>query len=125
MANDIPVSDYTIGFDTAITAVMEACDKLLPTAEAHQRVMVVEVMGRDAGWVATVGGLAGGADVILVPEVPFDIDEVCATLRRREAGGRSFGIVVVAEGARAKDAKAQVVQQAPVDAFGHARLGGI
>jgi 6-phosphofructokinase 1 len=87
--------------------------------------MVLEVMGRDAGWVATYGGLAGGADVILVPEVPFDIEGVCGVLRRREASGRSFGIVVVAEGAAARDAKVQVVQEGPVDAFGHARLGGI
>jgi phosphofructokinase-like protein len=125
MDNDVRGTDVTIGFDTAVTTVMEALDRLHTTAESHHRVMVLEVMGRDAGWVATVGGLAGGADVILVPEGPFDIEEVCATLRRREAGGRSFGIVVVAEGARAKDAKAQVVQQAPMDAFGHARLGGI
>jgi len=125
MDNDVRGTDTTIGFDTAVNTVMEALDRLHTTAESHHRIMVLEVMGRDAGWVATYGGLAGGADVILVPEVPFDIDEVCAILRRREASGRSFGIVVVAEGATAREAMAQVVQDAPVDAFGHARLGGI
>ena len=125
MDNDVRGTDTTIGFDTAVNRVMEAADRLHTTAESHHRIMVLEVMGRDAGWVATYGGLAGGADVILVPEVAFDIDEVCAILRRREAGGRLFGIVVVAEGATAREAKSQVVQDAPVDAFGHARLGGI
>ncbi len=125
MDNDVWGTDVTIGFDTAVNTVMDALDRLHSTAEAHHRIMVVEVMGRDAGWVATVAGLAGGADVVLVPEVPFDLDEVCATLRKRRATGRLFGIVVVAEGVTLKDAKDQVVQSAQVDAFGHARLGGI
>lgn len=123
--NDIPGSDYTIGFDTAVNAVMDACDKLHPTAEAHHRVMVVEVMGRDAGWIAAVGGLAGGADIILVPEVPFTIDEVCQRIEARRERGKTFSIVVVAEGAKAQDLGTQVVQDAQVDAFGHVRLGGI
>jgi 6-phosphofructokinase 1 len=125
MDNDVRGTDVTIGFDTAVNTVMEALDRLHSTAEAHHRIMVVEVMGRDAGWVATVAGLAGGADVVLVPEVPFDLEAVCATLRKRRAGGRLFSIVVVAEGVTLKDAKGQVVQTAEIDAFGHARLGGI
>ncbi len=125
MDNDIPGSDYTIGFDTAVTAVMEACDKLHPTAEAHQRVMVVEVMGRDAGWVAAVGGLAGGADVVLVPEVPFSLDEVCQRIKDRHERGKLFSVLVVAEGCKPKDLETQVAQEAAADAFGHVRLGGI
>jgi 6-phosphofructokinase 1 len=125
MDNDVRGTDVTIGFDTAVNAVMDAVDRLHSTTESHHRIMVVEVMGRDAGWVAAAGGLAGGADAVLVPEVPFDIDEVCAALRRRQATGRRFSIVVVAEGAVPKDGGTKVVQDAPVDAFGHARLGGI
>jgi 6-phosphofructokinase 1 len=125
MDNDVRGTDVTIGFDTAVNAVMDAVDRLHSTTESHHRIMVVEVMGRDAGWVAAAGGLAGGADAVLVPEVPFDIDEVCAALRRRHATGRRFSIVVVAEGAVPKDGGTKIVQDAPVDAFGHARLGGI
>ncbi len=125
MDNDVRGTDVTIGFDTAVNTVMEAIDRLHSTTEAHHRIMVVEVMGRDAGWVATVGGLAGGADVVVVPEVPLDIDEICATLRKRRATGRMFSIVVVAEGVTLRDASGQVVQDGQVDAFGHARLGGI
>ena len=125
MDNDVPGTDATIGFDTAANVVMDAVGRLHSTAEAHHRVMVVEVMGRDAGWVATVGGLAGGADVVLVPEVPFDLDEVCAVIKRRHARGISFSVVVVAEGATPKSRGIQVVQDTRVDAFGHARLGGI
>ncbi|MDR7419573.1 MAG: ATP-dependent 6-phosphofructokinase [Armatimonadota bacterium] len=125
MDNDVPGTDFTIGFDTAVNVVMEACDRLHTTAEAHHRVMVVEVMGRDAGWVAGVGGLAGGADVILVPEVPFTIDEVCDVVRRRHGRGRTFSIVVVAEGAKPSDFGLQITQDARVDEFGHVRLGGV
>jgi phosphofructokinase-like protein len=125
MDNDVHGTDACIGFDTAVNTVMEALDRLHSTAESHRRVMVVEVMGRDAGWVATVGGLAGGADVVLVPEVPFDLDEVCATLEKRRASGRRFGVVVVAEGARPRGRTVQVVQETGVDQYGHARLGGI
>ncbi len=125
MDNDVRGTDVCIGFDTAVNTVMEALDSLHSTAEAHHRIMVVEVMGRDAGWVAAAGGLAGGADLILVPEVPFDIEEVCASLRRRHANGKMFSIVVVAEGATPSGLSAQVVQGTQVDAFGHARLGGI
>ncbi len=125
MDNDVHGTDACIGFDTAVNTVMEALDRLHPTAEAHHRVIVVEVMGRDAGWVATVGGLAGGADVVLVPEVPYEVEEVCARLERRRAAGRAFAIVVVAEGAAPRGAAGQVVQEAEVDEYGHARLGGI
>ena len=125
MDNDIPGTDYTIGFDTAVTTVMDACDRLSPTAEAHRRVMVVEVMGRDAGWVAAVGGLAGGADVILVPEVPFSVDEVCQRLKAQREQGKLFSLVVVAEGSKPKDLATPIAQDAGTDAFGHVRLGGI
>ena len=125
MDNDIPGTDFTIGFDTAVNVVMEACDRLHPTAEAHHRVMVVEVMGRDAGWVAAVGGLAGGADIILVPEVPFTIDEVCQRVKARHARGRTFSILVVSEGAKVAELGTQIVQEARVDAFGHVRFGGV
>jgi phosphofructokinase-like protein len=126
MDNDVLGTDATIGFDTAVNTVMEAIDRVHSTTESHHRIMVVEVMGRDAGWVAALGGLAGGADVILVPEAPFDIDEVCATLRRRHATGRRFSIVVAAEGATPKGGGSQqTVRGAQVDAFGHPQLGGI
>lgn len=125
MDNDVPGTDHTIGFDTAVNTVMDACDKLHSTAEAHHRAMIVEVMGRDAGWVAGIGGLAGGADVILVPEVPFTIDEVCETVRRRHARGRTFSIIVVAEGAKPSDFGVQITQEAKVDDYGHVRLGGV
>jgi len=125
MDNDVPGTDYTIGFDTAVNVVMDACDKLHPTAEAHHRVMVIEVMGRDAGWVAAVGGLAGGADVILVPEVPTTLDDICARLRARHERGKTFSILVVAEGAKVRELGTQVVQDTKPDAFGHVRLGGI
>ncbi len=125
MDNDVPGTDYTIGFDSAVNVVMDACDKLHPTAEAHHRVMVIEVMGRDAGWVAAVGGLAGGADVILVPEVPSTLDDICARLRARHERGKTFSILIVAEGAKVKELGAQVVQDTKPDAYGHVRLGGI
>lgn len=125
MDNDVPGTDYTIGFDTAVNIVMEACDRLHTTAEAHHRVMIVETMGRDAGWVAGIGGLAGGADVILVPEVPFSIEEICTIVKRRHAQGRTFSIIAVAEGARPSDYGQQITQEARVDEFGHVRLGGI
>ncbi|MBI4563936.1 MAG: 6-phosphofructokinase [Planctomycetes bacterium] len=122
--NDLPGTDYTFGFDTAVNVAMEAIDRLHSTAESHQRIMVVEVMGRDSGWIATVAGMAGGADYILVPEQPYDIDEVCNSLKQRHARGRRFSIVVVAEGAVSKEGR--LVAQAPgVDEFGHVRLGGI
>jgi ATP-dependent phosphofructokinase / diphosphate-dependent phosphofructokinase len=126
--NDLGGTDATIGFQTAVQIVTDAIDRLRTTAESHNRVMVLEVMGRHAGWIATHAGIAGGADAILVPEHPFDIEEVCAFLRRRHEHGRDFSIVVVAEGAMPREgtlAAREVTRAAATDAFGHARLGGI
>jgi 6-phosphofructokinase len=124
--NDIGCTDVTFGFHTAVQIATEAIDRLHTTAESHNRVMVVEVMGRHAGWIATYAGIAGGADAILVPERPFDIDEVCARLRRRHARGITFSIVVVAEGTTPRQGTAMSVADARgTDEFGHARLGGI
>src|SRR5579859_4175478 len=121
--NDLGGTDYTFGFDTACNVVCEAIDRVHTTAEAHNRVMVVEVMGRDAGWIALYSGIAGGADVILIPERPFDVDKVAESIRQRHERGRYFSIVVVAEGA--KFASGAVVQDMGKDEFGHAKLGGI
>ncbi|MGH2833847.1 MAG: 6-phosphofructokinase [Solirubrobacteraceae bacterium] len=123
--NDLGGTDYTFGFQTAVQIVCDAVDRLHTTAESHNRVMVVEVMGRHAGWIATHAGMAAGADAILVPERPFDIEEVCAHLRRRHERGRSFSIVVVAEGANPREGTLQTPKGTATDAFGHARLGGI
>jgi len=98
--NDLQLTDVTLGFDSALHVAMDAIDRLHTTAESHHRVIVVEVMGRDAGWIALDGGVAGGADVILLPEIPFTIDNVCAAIRRREAAGRRSSIIVVAEGVK-------------------------
>ena len=123
--NDLGGTDVTFGFQTAVQIVTDAIDRLHTTAESHNRVMVVEVMGRHTGWIATHAGIAGGADAILVPERPFDIEEVCMHLRHRHERGRSFSIVVVAEGATPREGALQAREDAPTDAFGHARLGGI
>jgi phosphofructokinase-like protein len=123
--NDLGGTDVTFGFHTAVQIVTDAIDRLHTTAESHNRVMVLEVMGRHAGWIATYAGIAGGADAILVPEREFDIDEVVAHLRRRHERGRSFSIVVVAEGALPREGTLEVRAGSAVDAFGHARLGGI
>jgi ATP-dependent phosphofructokinase / diphosphate-dependent phosphofructokinase len=120
--NDIGATDQTFGFDTAVQVACDAIDRLHTTAESHHRNLVVEVMGRHAGWIALHSGMAGGADVILIPERPFDIEEVCRLIRRRHSRGRYFSIVVVAEGA--VPASGEVVGFGE-DEFGHARLGGI
>jgi 6-phosphofructokinase 1 len=122
--NDLAATDVTFGFDTALQVATEAIDRLHTTAESHHRVMVVEVMGRHAGWIALHSGIAGGADVILIPERPFDIDEVCSLVRRRHARGRAFSIVVVAEGALPQEGTMELAA-GEKDEFGHARLGGI
>ncbi|MGH9003700.1 MAG: ATP-dependent 6-phosphofructokinase, partial [Acidimicrobiia bacterium] len=122
--NDLSATDFTFGFDTAVQIVTDAIDRLHTTAESHDRVMVVEVMGRHAGWIATFAGMAGGADVILIPEEPFDIDDVCDRIRHRHMRGARFSIVVVAEGALPKEGTL-VTQEVEVDQFGHERLGGI
>src|SRR5437667_7414954 len=124
--NDLAGTDFTFGFDTAVNVVTEAIDRVHTTAEAHNRVMVVEVMGRDAGWIAIYSGIAGGADVILIPEQPFDVEKVAAKIRMRHARGRYFSIVVVAEGAKFAAGKdGPVLQSGEIDEFGHVRLGGI
>ncbi len=122
--NDLGGTDVTFGFDTALHIATEAIDRLHTTAESHNRILVVEVMGRTAGWIALHSGVAGGADVILIPEIPFDIDEVCHRIRRRHERGRYFSIVVAAEGATPKEGT-MAVQSGGVDEFGHPRLGGI
>ncbi len=122
--NDVVGTDMTFGFNTAVQIATDAIDRLHTTAESHDRVMVVEVMGRHSGWIATHAGIAGGATAILVPEHPFDIDEVCAQLRARHERGRYASIVVVAEGS--EPAKGSMVGRDKVyDQFGHVRLGGI
>ncbi len=127
--NDLAGTDFTFGFDTAVNIATEAIDRVHTTAEAHNRVIGVEVMGRDSGWIATYSGIAGGADVILVPEVPFDIDQVAELIRQRHSRGRYFSIVVAAEGAKFADGNEKhcgaVALQAGRDDFGHVRLGGI
>jgi len=122
--NDLGATDQTFGFDTALQVATEAIDRLHTTAESHHRVMVVEVMGRHAGWIALHSGLAGGGDVILIPERPFDIDEVCVLIRRRHGRGRFFSIVVAAEGAVPKEGT-MATTAGELDEFGHVRLGGI
>ncbi len=122
--NDLSGTDYTFGFDTAVNIATEAIDRLHSTAESHHRIMVVEVMGRHAGWIALHSGIAGGADMILIPERPIDIKEVCALLKRRHDRGKGFSIVVIAEGAKFKKGD-MVLQEEKLDAFGHVRLGGI
>jgi len=122
--NDLVGTDYTLGFQTAVAIACEALDRLQTTAEAHHRVMVLEVMGRHTGWIALETGIAGGADAILIPEKPFDIEEVCEYIRRRQERGRNFSLVVVAEGAKPKGGQ-EIVYSNGVDEFGHARLGGV
>ncbi|HUY13979.1 MAG TPA: ATP-dependent 6-phosphofructokinase [Terriglobia bacterium] len=123
--NDIEGTDQTFGFDTAVSIVTEAIDRLHSTAESHQRVMVVEVMGRHTGWIATAGGLAGGADCILIPEKPMTIEEICEVVQKRHSRGRLFSIVVVAEGFKLQGFEHAVTKDQKLDAFGHAHLGGI
>lgn len=122
--NDLSGTDLCFGFDTAVSIATEAIDRVHTTAEAHNRVIVVEVMGRDSGWIALYSGVAGGADVILIPEQPFDIAEIAETLKQRHERGRDFSIIVVAEGAKLAS---QIVEEErrKTDEFGHVRLGGI
>jgi 6-phosphofructokinase 1 len=129
--NDIYGTDYTFGFDTAVNIAVDAIDRIHTTAESHNRVMVVEVMGRHTGWIAIEAGIAGGADFILIPERPVDLDKVCESICKRHQRGRDFSVVVVAEGAKLKldekkkEEEIQFVQDQKLDAFGHVRLGGI
>ncbi|MFA5038750.1 MAG: ATP-dependent 6-phosphofructokinase [Candidatus Omnitrophota bacterium] len=121
--NDLNATDYTFGFDTAVNIAMECIDRLHTTAESHHRIMVAEVMGRHAGWIATFAGIAGGADVVLIPEIPIDLEKTCAILKKRHQRGRTFSIVVVAEGAKLQDS--DITKDQSLDEFGHVKLGGI
>src|SRR6478735_8127855 len=127
--NDLSATDYTFGFDTAVSIATEAIDRLHTTAESHNRVMVVEVMGRHTGWIAVMSGIAGGADVILIPEQPITIEQCCDEIKRRHARGKTFSIVVVSEGyelAYESGETRAVAQEAPAtDQFGHVRFGGV
>ena len=127
--NDLSGTDFTFGFDTAVSIATDAIDRIHTTAESHNRVMVVEVMGRNAGWIATFSGMAGGAHAILIPEKPIDIDEVCDLILRRHSRGKNFSIVVVAEGAKFAEKPGEdgqlIIQETKTDEFGHVRLGGI
>ena len=127
--NDLSATDYTFGFDTAVTIATEAIDRLHTTAESHNRVMVVEVMGRHTGWIAVMSGIAGGADVILIPEDPVTVEDACDDLRHRHERGKDFSIVVVSEGYEltySSGEKQQIAQEpSPLDQFGHVRLGGV
>lgn len=122
--NDLSATDYTFGFDTAINIATEAIDRLHTTAESHHRIMVVEIMGRHAGWITVYAGIAGGTDIILIPEMPIDIDEVVNILKDTRKRGKNYAIVAVAEGATFND-KSAIIQKEKLDAFGHVRLGGI
>jgi phosphofructokinase-like protein len=122
--NDLAVTDFTFGFDTAVQVATDAIDRLHTTAESHNRVMVVEVMGRNAGWIGLYAGLAGGADVILIPEHPFDIDEVCEHIRHRHGRGHVFSIVVVSEGAVPREGTLEIPEYER-DEYGWPKLGGI
>lgn len=121
--NDIMGTDFTFGFNTAVSIVTEAIDRLHTTAESHHRIMVVEVMGRHSGWIAVHAGIAGGADAILIPEVPFKMEDLCRKLKKRHEH-KDFSIVVVAEGAVQVGGE-RILQSEKTDAFGHVRLGGI
>jgi ATP-dependent phosphofructokinase / diphosphate-dependent phosphofructokinase len=127
--NDLAATDYTFGFDTAVWIATEAIDRLHTTAESHNRVMVLEVMGRNTGWIAVMSGIAGGADVILIPEQPITVEGACEELKRRHDRGKDFSIVVVSEGYELTYASGETrrVEEAAAasDQFGHARLGGV
>lgn len=123
--NDLAETEYSIGFNSALSQVMKAVDQLHTTAFSHHRVMILEVMGRDSGWIALFGGLAGGADSILVPEEPFRVKDVKGRIKDRESAGKHFSIVVISEGARPKGLDQQITRESGTDSFGHVKLGGI
>lgn len=123
--NDVGGTDYTFGFDTAVEIATEAIDRLHTTAESHHRIIIVEVMGRHAGWIATHSGIAGGADLILIPEVPFKMEDVLQIINARKQRGKSFSIVVIAEGAYPEGKKEAYLASDHVDEFGHVQLGGV
>lgn len=123
--NDLSATDYTFGFDTAVNIATEGIDRLHTTASSHERVLVVELMGRHAGWITLYAGLAGGAHFILIPEVPFNIDEVCEFVERRIKNGKGYALIAVAEGAVPEKGSTFTVKSDKLDAFGHVQLGGI
>jgi 6-phosphofructokinase 1 len=123
--NDLPGTDYSIGFDTAVAVATDALDKLHTTAFSHHRIMILEVMGRNAGWIALIAGIAGGADTILIPEVPFTLEEVLERIEKRRKMNKDFSIIVVSEGAKPATREEQFIQDQKKDPFGHVRLGGI
>ena len=123
--NDLSCTDVTFGFDTSLNIVAEAIDRLRTTAKSHRRIIVVETMGRHAGWIACESGMAGGADYILVPEVPADLKAMCDVLKQRRDAGKNYGIVVVSEGAVIAQQEGYITQNAKIDDFGHVSLGGL
>jgi 6-phosphofructokinase 1 len=123
--NDVEGTDQTFGLDTAVSIATEAIDRLHTTAESHHRVMVVEVMGRHAGWIAMFSGLAGGADCILIPEESKTLEEICQVIQRRHARGKKFSIIAASEGFQLKGQDTLVTKDKPLDQFGHVLLGGI
>ena len=122
--NDLVGTDYTFGFNTAVSIATQALDRLHTTAEAHHRIMILEVMGRYTGWIALQSGIAGGADIILIPEKPFDVNQVCQYIQQRKNRGKNFSLIVIAEGSKPKDGK-EICYSNCTDEFGHPRLGGI
>ncbi|KON32014.1 MAG: hypothetical protein AC479_08015 [miscellaneous Crenarchaeota group-6 archaeon AD8-1] len=122
--NDLVGTDYTFGFNTAVAIATQALDRLHTTAEAHHRIMIIEVMGRNTGWIALQSGIAGGADVILIPEDPFDLEDVCKYIEQRKNRGKNFSLIVVAEGSKPKNGK-EICYSACTDDFGNPRLGGV
>jgi 6-phosphofructokinase 1 len=123
--NDVAETEFAIGFITAIQTVTDAVDKLRTTAFTHHRVMILEVMGRDAGWLGLIGGIAGGADNVLVPEEEFAVSDIKERIQKRTSEGREHSVVVISEGATPKNREEQVLQESETDEFGHARLGGV
>ncbi|MBA7707425.1 Pyrophosphate--fructose 6-phosphate 1-phosphotransferase [subsurface metagenome] len=127
--NDLSATDYTFGFDTAINIAIEGMDRLSTTARSHHRAVIVEIMGRQAGWITLQAGVGAGASIILIPEVPFYIEEICETLIKRKKEGNNYTIIAVAEGAKAAEGSKflsqEVVKGEKIDAFGHILLGGI
>ena len=122
--NDLNATDYTFGYDTALNIATDCLDRIRSTAESHDRVMVVEIMGRHAGWIALESGIAGNADVILIPEVPMTIEEICGYLTRQRARGKNFSVIAVSEGFTIKGEEL-VTSHRELDAFGHVLLGGV
>ena len=123
--NDYPCTDYCIGFQTAVETASDMISKLHSTAKSHKRVIIAEVMGRYAGWLTLMAGLAGGAHVILIPEKPFSIEQVCEVIKRRDAAGKGYTIIALAEGAKPENINDLVTISSEKDQFGHERLGGI